>query len=77
MDAAAAWSEPIPVYAEMGSTNPLFILPGAMAERGAAIAEGLKASVTLANGQIAPSRGLCLRWMVRSRGNSSIDWRAS
>ena len=32
-DAAAARPEPIPVYAEMGSVNPVFILPGALAER--------------------------------------------
>jgi 2,5-dioxopentanoate dehydrogenase len=33
MDAAAARPEPIPVYAEMGSINPVFVLPGALAER--------------------------------------------
>src|SRR5207247_2530870 len=31
MDAAAARPEPIPVYAEMGSVNPVFVLPGAIA----------------------------------------------
>ncbi|MEZ5329772.1 MAG: hypothetical protein R3F19_32390 [Verrucomicrobiales bacterium] len=36
MDIAAARSEPIPVYAEMSSINPVFILPGALAERGKA-----------------------------------------
>jgi alpha-ketoglutaric semialdehyde dehydrogenase len=34
--------EPIPVYAEMGSGNPVFVLPGALRERGAEFAEGLK-----------------------------------
>ncbi len=34
-----------PVYAEMGSVNPVFLLPGALAERGDAIAEGLVNSV--------------------------------
>jgi NADP-dependent aldehyde dehydrogenase len=29
-DAAAARPEPIPVYAEMGSVNPVFVLPGAL-----------------------------------------------
>jgi alpha-ketoglutaric semialdehyde dehydrogenase len=58
MDAAAARPEPIPVYAEMGSTNPLFVLPGALAERGRQIAEGLKASVTLGVGQFCTSPGL-------------------
>src|SRR5207245_10352726 len=47
MDIAAARPEPIPVYAEMGSINPVFILPRAMRERSAEIAAGLHASVTL------------------------------
>ena len=34
MDLAAARPEPIPFYAEMSSTNPVFILPGALRERG-------------------------------------------
>lgn len=58
MDAAAARPEPIPVYAEMGSINPVFVLPGALAERGRQIAEGLKASVTLGTGQFCTSPGL-------------------
>jgi NADP-dependent aldehyde dehydrogenase len=33
-DAASARPEPIPVFAEMGSVNPVFFLPGALAERG-------------------------------------------
>ena len=35
MDVAASRPEPIPFYAEMSSTNPVFILPGALRERGA------------------------------------------
>lgn len=57
-DLAAARPEPIPVYAEMGSINPVFILPGAMQERGAAIAEGLHASATLGVGQFCTNPGL-------------------
>ena len=57
-DAAAARPEPIPVYAEMGSINPVFVLPGALAERGRQIAEGLKASVTLGAGQFCTNPGL-------------------
>src|SRR5262245_53268971 len=41
---AAAREEPIPVYAEMGSINPLVILPGALAERAAALVDGLHGS---------------------------------
>jgi NADP-dependent aldehyde dehydrogenase len=58
MDLAAARPEPIPVYAEMGSLNPVFILPEAMAERGQAIAESLSGSVTLGVGQFCTSPGL-------------------
>ena len=59
-DAAAARPEPIPVYAEMGSVNPLFILPRAAAERTAAIASGLKDSVTLGVGQFCTNPGLTI-----------------
>jgi len=38
MDIAAARPEPIPFYAEMSSTNPVFVLPGALRERGESIA---------------------------------------
>src|SRR5205807_4987299 len=51
MDIAAARPEPIPVFAEMGSINPVFILPGALRERGADIAAGLHSSVTFGAGQ--------------------------
>ncbi len=57
-DAAAARPEPIPVFAEMSSLNPVFVLPGALRERGAQIAEGLKASFTLGVGQFCTKPGL-------------------
>lgn len=57
-DLAAARPEPIPVYAEMGSINPVFILPGALAERAAAIVEGLHASATVGIGQFCTNPGL-------------------
>lgn len=57
-DLAAARPEPIPVYAEMGSINPVFILPGALAERGEALAEGLHASATQGVGQFCTNPGL-------------------
>lgn len=50
---------PIPVYAEMGSTNPVFVLPGALKER-ANIAEGLASSLTLGVGQFCTNPGLVL-----------------
>ncbi len=57
-DAAAARPVPIPVYAEMGSTNPVFILPGALKERGQTIARELAQSVTLGVGQFCTNPGL-------------------
>lgn len=55
---AAARPNPIPVYAEMGSTNPLVILPGAARVRGESIAEDLAASATLGTGQFCTKPGL-------------------
>ncbi|MGH9468668.1 MAG: aldehyde dehydrogenase (NADP(+)) [Terriglobales bacterium] len=60
MDLAAARPEPIPVYAEMGSVNPVFLLPEALAQRGAEIAAGLAQSVTLGAGQFCTKPGLVL-----------------
>ena len=59
-DAAAQRPEPIPVYAEMGSTNPIFVLPGALRERAEEFAEGLKQSVTLGVGQFCTCPGLVI-----------------
>ncbi|MSU46266.1 MAG: aldehyde dehydrogenase (NADP(+)) [Lacunisphaera sp.] len=57
-DLAAARPVPIPVYAEMGSINPLFILPGALAERSAALVDGLHASANVGIGQFCTNPGL-------------------
>ena len=56
--AAGRRAEPIPVFAEMGSCNPLFVLPEALAARGEALAAGLAASVTLGAGQFCTNPGL-------------------
>lgn len=57
-DAAARRPSPIPVFSEMGSVNPLFLLPRALEERGTAIAEGLFRSVVLGVGQFCTNPGL-------------------
>jgi alpha-ketoglutaric semialdehyde dehydrogenase len=57
-DLANARPEPIPVYAEMGSTNPVFLLPAALKENPEKIAEGLSGSVTLGVGQFCTKPGL-------------------
>jgi len=58
MDVAAARPNPIPFYAEMSSTNPVFILPGALRERGETIAAGLHTSFTLGAGQFCTKPGM-------------------
>jgi alpha-ketoglutaric semialdehyde dehydrogenase len=58
MDIAAARPRPIPVYAEMGSINPVFIAEDAMATRGEEIAAGLVVSVTMGTGQFCTSPGV-------------------
>ena len=57
-DAAAARPEPIPVYAEMGSINPVFVLPSALEERAESIVEGLAQSITMGVGQFCTNPGL-------------------
>jgi NADP-dependent aldehyde dehydrogenase len=58
MDMAASRPEPIPFYAEMSSTNPVFILPGALRERAETIAAGLHASFTMGAGQFCTKPGI-------------------
>lgn len=50
--------DPIPVFAEMGSVNPVFILPQALASQATAIAERLVASLTNSNGQMCTCPGI-------------------
>ncbi len=57
-DLAASRPEPIPVYAEMGSLNPLFVGPAALRSRGDQIAEGLASSIALGTGQFCTKPGL-------------------
>ena len=57
-DAAAGRWNPIPVYAEMGSTNPVFVLPGALAQNANSIAENLIQSVTMGVGQFCTNPGI-------------------
>ena len=58
MDVAASRPEPIPFFAEMSSTNPFFILPGALRERTESIATGLHTSLTLGAGQFCTKPGM-------------------
>jgi NADP-dependent aldehyde dehydrogenase len=58
MDAAHSRPEPVPVFAEMSSLNPVFLLPGALRERTHQIAEGLRNSLTMGVGQFCTKPGL-------------------
>jgi alpha-ketoglutaric semialdehyde dehydrogenase len=51
---------PIPVFAEMGSINPIFILPGKLAASGKELAVLLAGSVTLGVGQFCTNPGLII-----------------
>lgn len=57
-DAATKRKEPVPVYAEMGSINPVFILPEMLEQNGARVAEKLAASNTLSAGQFCTNPGV-------------------
>ena len=58
--AAQARREPIPVYAEMSSINPVFLFESALANRGAALAEGFVASLNQGAGQFCTNPGLVI-----------------
>jgi NADP-dependent aldehyde dehydrogenase len=57
---ANARHEPIPVYAEMSSINPVFLLPGALAAGGAKLAQGFVDSLTLGVGQFCTNPGVVI-----------------
>ena len=57
-DIAAARPQPIPVFAEMGSVNPIVLLPSALTECAETIAAGLAQSITMGAGQFCTKPGL-------------------
>lgn len=59
-DLAAQRSEPIPVFAEMGSINPVVILPEALKQNSSKWASACAGSVTLGAGQFCTNPGLIL-----------------
>jgi NADP-dependent aldehyde dehydrogenase len=58
MDRAAARARPIPVFAEMGSLNPVVVTPGGSAARGDALADALTASACTFGGQLCTKPGV-------------------
>ena len=59
-DLASQREEPIPVFAEMGSINPVVILPKAVEKRGERLANTYASSITLGSGQFCTNPGLLL-----------------
>ncbi|SEL60556.1 NADP-dependent aldehyde dehydrogenase [Aquimarina amphilecti] len=59
-DLASQRPEPIPVFAEMGSVNPVILLPKATTSKGADLAKTYAQSITLGTGQFCTNPGLIL-----------------
>ncbi|NMM43666.1 aldehyde dehydrogenase (NADP(+)) [Rhodospirillaceae bacterium KN72] len=52
--------DPIPFFGELGSVNPMFLLPKALSERGAQVAEGWVGSLTMGAGQFCTNPGIAV-----------------
>ncbi|WFE76825.1 aldehyde dehydrogenase (NADP(+)) [Roseinatronobacter sp. S2] len=59
-DLCAQRADPIPFFGELGSVNPMFILPKALGARGADIAKGWAASLTMGAGQFCTNPGIAV-----------------
>lgn len=59
-DLCARRPEPIPFFGELGSVNPMFFMPAAIANRGAAIAAGWAGSLTMGAGQFCTNPGIAV-----------------
>jgi alpha-ketoglutaric semialdehyde dehydrogenase len=59
-DLCAARPQPIPFFGELGSINPMFVLPGAIAKRGTEIGNGWSGSLTLGAGQFCTNPGIAV-----------------
>jgi NADP-dependent aldehyde dehydrogenase len=59
-DLCAARPEPIPFFGELGSINPMFLLPDAMEARARSIAQGWVASLTMGAGQFCTNPGVAV-----------------
>jgi 2,5-dioxopentanoate dehydrogenase len=59
-DLCAQRPEPIPFFGELGSVNPMFLLPQALKARGSKIAEGWAGSLTMGAGQFCTNPGIAV-----------------
>lgn len=67
LKAVADWAGK-PIYLEMSSINPIFLLPGAISQRGEEICEDLKGSCLMGAGQFCTSPGLIV--LIKSEASS-------
>ncbi|MBL9055021.1 MAG: aldehyde dehydrogenase family protein, partial [Rhodobacteraceae bacterium] len=59
-DLCARRPEPIPFFGELGSVNPMFLMPAALAARGTALAAGWAGSLTMGAGQFCTNPGIAV-----------------
>lgn len=59
-DLCAQRPEPIPFFGELGSVNPMFLLPEALGTRGGEIAKGWAGSLTMGAGQFCTNPGIAV-----------------
>lgn len=59
-DLCAQRPEPIPFFGELGSVNPMFLMPSALAARGSEIAQGWAGSLTMGAGQFCTNPGIAV-----------------
>lgn len=72
METAAARTVPIPVYAEMSSINPVYVLPSAIRDNAGALAEGFVGSLNGSAGQLCTAPGLL--WVPEgAEGDAFVD----
>ena len=70
-DLCARREVPIPFYGELGSVNPVFLLPAALAARGEAIAKGWAGSLTMGAGQFCTNPGIVVA-MAGAEGDAFV-----
>lgn len=59
-DLCAQRPEPIPFYGELGSVNPMFMLPDALSARGAELGKGWAGSLAMGAGQFCTNPGIAV-----------------
>lgn len=73
MNIAANRPEPIPVYAEMSSINPVFIMPEKLSAEAQSVAKGFVASLTMGAGQFCTNPGM----VVLLKGEAADSFKAT